>query len=565
MQFLHRPRNWVGAGAALVAAFLLYEVWVWGVERVEVPPDQFLVAIKLWGTDLPEGEVLAPDRDHKGVQRELLPEGRHFLNPLLWSYERHMLTAVPPGKCLVLTRRAGADVPADRLARGEFLAGEGERGIVEKVLLPGKHRINPYEYDTELVDAREIKAHQVGVRVLKWGKDPRTLKGRASPYVVPEGYRGVQERPVPPGTYYLNPYVEEVVAVDIRSHPVEFTDIEFPSRDGFLIRPHVLVAYKVLPDKAPELFVTLCDEGVLHQEDATEEQKRKNEILQKVVLPLIRGYVRIEGSKYDARDYISQQEGALLLQGAAAVGLLGAPAGHGPLLAAAAHVKRENPRERLQKELVDKVAPQCRQIGVVIDAVTVAQPELNQDLAALAAQISERERLRVVREKNEDLVAQYKQDQERRSKELLKEQEEALAVARGELAKAKTRAEQDKQVEKAKLEQELKSAEVRLAAARDQAKAVLTKGKAEAAVIAAQNEAEVAGLRTAVLAFPSPDHYARYRMVKRLAPALAEVFASDTSDFARLFADRMAPAPKRPAAPPKGVAGGGGPAPPSGR
>ena len=77
---------------------------------------------------------------------------------------------------------------------------------------------------------------------------------------MPEGYRGVQEKPLPPATYYINPYVEAIVPVDVRSHPVEFADIEFPSRDGFTIQPHVLVSYKVIPEKAPELFVMLCDE-----------------------------------------------------------------------------------------------------------------------------------------------------------------------------------------------------------------------------------------------------------------------------------------------------------------
>ena len=47
-------------------------------------------------------------------------------------------------------------------------------------------------------------------RYLKVGKDPSKLKGAdrpASPYVVPEGYRGVQDKIVSPGTHYLNPYV----------------------------------------------------------------------------------------------------------------------------------------------------------------------------------------------------------------------------------------------------------------------------------------------------------------------------------------------------------------------
>jgi hypothetical protein len=519
VEFLNRPRTWVAAGAALAGVFLLYLVWHWQIERVEVPPDYFLVRTRLWGKDLTEGQILAADEHHKGVQREVLPEGRYFLNPILWSHKKYPITIVPAGKCLVLTRKAGDEISADRLAQGDFLARDGERGIVEKVLLPGKHRLNPFEYHTELVNAKEIKAHQVGVRTMRWGREPRLAKGRKSPYVVPEGFRGVQEKPVPPGTYYLNPYVEDVVPVDIQSHPVEFTDISFPSRDGFQIRPHVLVAYKVLPDKAPGLFVTLCDDGRLHQADATEEEKKKNEILQKVVLPLIRGYVRIEGSKYDARDYVSQQRG---LDDMAAV----------------------NPRERLQKEMMEKMGPQCLKVGIVIDSVTVAHLETNKDLSALASQISDREQARILRDKNDELIAQYKQDQERRAKEMLVLQSQELVDAKSKLGVETEKAQQSKEVEEAKLKQEMKSAMARLDAAREQAKAVLTKGKASAAVIVAQNKAEVAGLKTAVGGFPSADHFAQYHVLTRLAPALNEIFASDTSEFAKLFTEYMTPSKK---------------------
>ena len=50
------------------------------------------------------------------------------------------------------------------------------------------------------------------------------------------------------------------------------------------------------PEKAPELFVMLCDQGVLYQKDETPEDQKRNPILQKFVLPLIRGHVRIDAN-----------------------------------------------------------------------------------------------------------------------------------------------------------------------------------------------------------------------------------------------------------------------------
>ncbi len=532
MDALTKPRTWVVLGATALGLFLLYQLWIWEVERVEVPADTFLVKINLWGQNLPEGEIVAPDDSYKGIQRKVLTEGRHFLNPILYTYERHKALHVPKGQCAVLTRKAGAEIPAEDKARGVFLAeGEfdqfaestpGQRGILRDYLPPGKYYVNPYEYSHELVNAVEVKSDEVGVKVLKWGKDPRELKERKSPYVVPEGYRGVQEKPVEPGTHYLNPYVEQIVPVSTRSHPVEFADISFPSRDGFTIQPHVMVAYKVVPEKAPELFCMLCDEGQLPQADATPDEQKKNPILQKFVLPLIRGYVRIQGSNYAARDFVSYSTTADE-KGAATF----------------------NPREKMQKELMDKVAPPCQKVGVIIETITVSQPEMNKDLEKLAGAIFERVQTRQVRDKNKQLIQQYDQEKELRAKEALEKRQNDLGVANAKLEQEKVNADQRKSVEKAKLEADLKSAQTRLEGAKKKAEGIRITAKNEAKVTMAKNQAEVAGLKTKIGGFASPEQFAQYEVLLKLSPALSEIFASDQSDFAKMFAAYMNGAGKK--------------------
>lgn len=530
MEFLSKPRTWIVAGVLAAGLFLVYQLWVWEVERVEVKNGEFLVKINLWGKDLPEGDIIAPDSSYKGVQRELLPEGRHFLNPLLYTYEAHKTLTVKPGQCAVVTRKAGKEISPERLARGEFLAAgdfdetdpeKKERGILEKVLMPSDYRLNPYEYSYELVPMVPVKSYQVGVRTLKWGKDPRQLqeKDRPGAYVVPDGYRGVQEKVLPPRDYYINPYVESIVPVDVRGHTVEFTDIEFPSRDGFLIMPHVLVSYRVMAEKAPELFVVLCDDGKLHQEDKTPEEQKKNQILQKFVLPLIRGNVRTEGSNYDARAYVSQkrsEEGG------------------------------DNPREKLQRELMRKVAPECKKVGVQIESISVTKIEATKELAELADQIAERERQRVTRLTNKQLVEQAKKEQEQKATETLKERSTKMVDAKQKLKVAQKEAEQKLGVTEADLKNQLKAAQARLDAAKKQAEAILTDGKADADIIRAKNTAEVAGLKTAVEGFPTPDQFAQFEVLKKVSPALSEIFASDNSDFAKMFSAYMAPTRKTP-------------------
>ncbi len=243
--------------------------------------------------------------------------------------------------------------------------------------------------------------------------------------------------------------------------------------------------------------------------------------MQKVILPLIRGYGRIEGSKYNARDFISQPSG--------------------PRAA-----KSVNPRERLQHELIDKVTPICKDLGIVIEAITLADMDLtSKELAELADKISERERTRVTREKYQQQIEQYKTEQAQKAAEALKDQKDKLVQAETRRKVEMTNAQKAMEVQEKKLEQELKAARVRLEAARDRVKATLSKGKADAAVINAQNEAEVSGLRTAILGFTSADHYAQYQVIAKMAPALAEIFASDDSEFAKLFASYLTTQPKK--------------------
>jgi hypothetical protein len=515
--FYGKARTWIVAGVFLATIVVAQQLWVWEVERVEVPSQRYMVKIHRWGKDLPEGEIVAPDDSYKGVLLETPQAGRYFLNPIFWDYEVHNLVNVPPGQCLVLTRKYGKVISKERLARGDILAEEGERGIVPEALGPGAHPLNPYAYSWELVKAVEIGPDQVGVRTLKVGKDPRTLPvdPKRPRYVVPEGYRGVQETPIRNGTYYINPYKETVTPVEVRSHRAELHDIEFPSRDGFILKPHVFIEYQVRRGKAPEVVVRLSDEGLLHQQDSTPQQQEQNEILQKVLLPHIRGYARIEGSNFDARDFIITN-----------------PAGE--------NEKTDNTRERLQKSLLAKVQPRCRELGIDIRAVLLGPmpppPEL-------ADQISQRDLARVKQAQNMALIGQYKEMQKLKSIEALKKQNTEKVHAETRLSVTKTLIQQQKEVAEAKLKQDLENAQIRLDAARLRAESVMKTAKADAAVIDAQNEAEVAGLRATVKSFTSAAQFAQFYVLRSIAPALHEIFASDDSEFAKLFSSYMTPPP----------------------
>jgi uncharacterized membrane protein YqiK len=177
---------------------------------------------------------------------------------------------------------------------------------------------------------------------------------------------------------------------------------------------------------------------------------------------------------------------------------------------------------------------------VEVRAVTLADmlppPELSE-------QIAQRELARVEQAKNAVLLRQYRAEQELKSKESLKTQAKEKVEAETGLIQAKTKAGQLKEVAASRYKQELENAQLALDAAEKQAEATLANGKAEAAVITLQNEAEVAGLRKAVQGFASVQTFAQFHLMKKLGPALTEIFASDDSEFGRLFSNYLTQPP----------------------
>jgi uncharacterized membrane protein YqiK len=529
----------VGGGLIAAAVIVVFGLVLLQRGIVNVPPGEFVVAIHKWGKDLPPDEIVAPDSSYKGVMAEPLLPGWHFFNPFTWDYEQYKMVEVKPGQCLVKTRKFGPPIPPERVAAGQFLAGKDEngkdeRGIVADILQHGFHAINPYAYSYELVDAVEIRTDQVGVRTLKVGESellrPKDIEGVdkvTARYVVPPGFKGVQREPVRNGTHYINPYVESITPVEVQEHQVELTDIQFPSRDGFILKPHVRVVYQVIGEKAPELLIRLSKEGRLHQEDATPEQIKNNEILQRIILPLVRGYVRIEGSNFDARDFIGTE--------------------------VTANEKAVNHREEFQRVLFEKIKPQCETVGIRVKEVSlVAGLDPPKELTD---QISERELARATIEKNKTMITQHKSDQSAKAAEALKQRSEEINKAENRRKKATVEASQKLANEKLRLENDLAAATLRLEAAKEQAKAILSEGEAGARLITLENEAQVAGLRQAMLGFSSVQVFAQYHVLSRIAPTLTEIFASDESDFAKLFSTHLAQPPANGTRPASGSSG----------
>ena len=291
--------------AALVLVLLIGgATFYWFFCRIEVPPKQVAVVIAKTGEDLPSGEILASDPGYKGIQLATLKPGRHFLNPLFWDWKVMNIHSVPAGKVGVLIRKYG-DTPdlEENLLVPLDTDGQHFKGIIREPLKPGLHeKFNPLAYDLELHDAIEIQAGFVGVQVNRVGNDP----AEPNTYLVGEGERGVVHKVLKPGLYYLNPYAQEVYPVDVRSHRLELSGgpsspkdeqvLRFPSSDGFEIDVKLTVEWSIDEARAAEVFVRI-GEGVA--------DTLIQNVLHKTLIPALRGNARLEGSKYPAANYIS--------------------------------------------------------------------------------------------------------------------------------------------------------------------------------------------------------------------------------------------------------------------
>ena len=192
----------IAMGAVLVLG-LPWFVWQWGFCRFYVEPDQMAIITAKTGAELPPGQILAK-KGQRGIQEDVLGEGRHFLNP--WLYERDIrpVVVIPPGKVGIVTSKVGDDLP-----EGEFLAEAGQKGIWRNVLGPGKYRMNPAGYQIDVVDAISIPIGYDGVVT--------SLSGRQTPpnEFAKAGEKGVRSDVLQPGLYFVNPREYKVDVLEI--------------------------------------------------------------------------------------------------------------------------------------------------------------------------------------------------------------------------------------------------------------------------------------------------------------------------------------------------------------
>jgi uncharacterized membrane protein YqiK len=112
---------------------------------------------------------------------------------------------------------AGPEVPGHNMFQDpmQFVANGGTKGLQEQVLLNGRYFINPKFATVEFVDQTNVPIANVGVVVAYVGREGRDVTGADFRHgnLVARGEKGVWVDPLDPGMYPINPHTHKVKIV----------------------------------------------------------------------------------------------------------------------------------------------------------------------------------------------------------------------------------------------------------------------------------------------------------------------------------------------------------------
>ena len=204
-------RSYMIVGIVFLVLVILFAwgSYQWFFCRFYVDPGYMAIITAKSGKQ-PKPGVILVERGEQGIWRDVLGEGRHFLDPVRYDVKICKAINIPLGKIGIVTSKVGRALPA-----GEIIAPDHEsRGIWRDVLGPGVYRLNPEGYSIELADAINIPVGYVGIVTSQTGT-PSQPGEFAKP-----GEKGVMKDILQPGLYYVNKYAYQVNIIEIGMNQV---------------------------------------------------------------------------------------------------------------------------------------------------------------------------------------------------------------------------------------------------------------------------------------------------------------------------------------------------------
>ena len=241
-----------------------------------------------------DGHEFIGSGGQRGPQKDILLPGTYYINPLLFKVIPETAKEIQPGEVAVVVSNVGRD-PSEEVRRE--MAAKVRQRMEREEREQAEQSVARLDMLDDSRSAEEIKAD------LLTGDpaDQRLDEGAHEAYVVPEGYRGIQETVVGPGRYYVNTLAITPIVIPTTNQTVEWTagevantfnPFEVISKDGFTMQLEVRVVFRVKPEDAP--FMVAKIGGI-------------ERLIQNVMHPLIDSIFRNQASESSAMAYLQNR------------------------------------------------------------------------------------------------------------------------------------------------------------------------------------------------------------------------------------------------------------------
>jgi uncharacterized membrane protein YqiK len=231
----------------------------------------------------------------RGPQKDILLPGTYYINPLLFKVILESAKEVKPGEVAVVVSNVGKD-PSEEIRQAMALK------ILERLEQEERTQMQIAAEKLDQVDGEKATLEDIRAELLSSDPaDKRLDSGAHEAYVVPEGYRGIQESVVGPGRYYVNTLAVSPIVIPTTNQTVEWTagdlsntfdPFEVISKDGFTMQLEVRVVFRVKPEDAPFMVAKIGD---------------VTRLIQNVMHPLIDSIFRNQASESSAMAYLQNR------------------------------------------------------------------------------------------------------------------------------------------------------------------------------------------------------------------------------------------------------------------
>src|SRR6476620_7918453 len=265
------------------------------LDGAPLDPKDYVATPKEGHDNFQDSNTFITSGGQRGPQKDILLPGTYYINPLLFKVILENAKEVKPGEVAVIVSNTGKDPGEDiRRAMADKIRERLEAEEAQQMQIAAEK--------LDKVDGDKASIEDIRAELLAGDPaDKRLDSGAHEAYVVPEGYRGIQESVVGPGRYYVNTLAVSPIVIPTTNQTVEWTagevantfdPFEVISKDGFTMQLEVRVVFRVKPEDAPFMVAKIGD---------------VSRLIQNVMHPLIDSIFRNQASERSAMAYLQNR------------------------------------------------------------------------------------------------------------------------------------------------------------------------------------------------------------------------------------------------------------------